>query len=55
MPEISPDLKYPIGKFAARAALTGTEEITSAQLDGWLNEIAAAPAQLRAAVAGLYC
>src|SRR5713226_2574142 len=41
------DLRYPIGKF------TFDNEITEEKRRQWIREIAAAPAQLRAAVAGL--
>jgi len=45
--EQSDDLRYPIGKFE----LAG--EITEARRAQWIDEIAAAPAQLRSAVRGL--
>ena len=41
------DLRYPIGKFSLEG------EITEARRRGWIEEIAEAPAALRAAVAGL--
>jgi hypothetical protein len=41
------DLRYPIGPFRLEG------EITDARRRGWIDEIAAAPAELRAAVAGL--
>ena len=41
------DLQYPIGKFAWNGGASGE------QLRQWIDEIAAAPAQLRAAVNGL--
>src|SRR5437763_11924491 len=41
------DLRYPIGKFSVAG------EITSAQRAEWIEQIAAAPAQLRAALSGL--
>lgn len=41
------DLRYPIGPFAVE------DPITPARRDGWINEIAEAPAQLRNAVSGL--
>jgi uncharacterized damage-inducible protein DinB len=41
------DLRYPIGRFAPPA------EITESQRSAWIDEIACAPAALRAAVAGL--
>jgi uncharacterized damage-inducible protein DinB len=41
------DLRYPIGPFGVEG------EITAARRDGWLNEIAEAPALLRSAVHGL--
>ena len=41
------DLRYPIGKFSF------PEQVTDAQCRQWIDEIAAAPAALRAAVAGL--
>lgn len=41
------DLRYPVGKFAF------TEEVTDDKRQEWINEIAAAPAKLRAALAGL--
>ena len=41
------DLRYPVGEFA----LTG--EVTPARLEGWIAEVAEAPAKLRAAVHGL--
>ena len=44
---MSDDLRYPIGKFDIEGP------ITSERLRQWIGEIAAAPAQLRAAVAGL--
>lgn len=43
----APDLSFPIGKYAAPA------QIDAATLTQWINDIAAAPAHLRAAVAGL--
>jgi uncharacterized damage-inducible protein DinB len=39
-----PDLRYPIGEFSVLG------EITPARLEGWIAEIAEAPARLRAAV-----
>ncbi len=49
MPETASmlDLSYPIGKFAPPTA------IDAATLETWISEIAAAPTQLREAVAGL--
>ncbi len=44
---MSDDLRYPIGKF------DGEGPITPERLRQWIGEIAAAPGQLRAAVAGL--
>ncbi len=44
---MSTDLRYPIGKF------TFPEQATDAQCRQWIDEIAAAPAALRSAVAGL--
>lgn len=41
------DLRYPIGRFNRES------EITPAKIAGWIDEVAAAPAALRAAVAGL--
>ena len=41
------DLRYPIGEFSVLG------EITPARLEGWIAEIAEAPARLRAAVYGL--
>jgi hypothetical protein len=41
------DLRYPIGKF------TFPEQVTDAECRQWIDEIAAAPAALRSAVAGL--
>jgi len=41
------DLRYPIGKF------TADPEVTDAKRPRWIEEIAATPASLRAAVAGL--
>jgi len=41
------DLRYPIGKFMF------PKEVTAAQRRQWIDEIAAAPARLRAAIAGL--
>ena len=41
------DLRYPIGKF------TADPEVTDAKRRQWIEEIAATPAALRAAVAGL--
>lgn len=41
------DLRYPIGKFTLDGA------ISPARREGWIAEIAEAPAQLRAAVSGL--
>ncbi len=41
------DLRYPIGKFAF------PKEATAAERRQWIEEIAEAPAQLRAAIAGL--
>ncbi len=41
------DLRYPIGKF------TTPSQVTEAQRQQWIDEIAAAPATLRAAVSGL--
>jgi hypothetical protein len=42
-----PDLRYPVGKFQR------PEETTPEQRQQWIGEIAAAPANLRAAVSGL--
>ena len=42
-----PDLRYPIGKF------TFPEQVTDELRRQWIDEIAAAPAALRSAVAGL--
>ena len=48
MPEANaPDLRYPIGKF------TAPDAIRPAMIEQWIADIAAAPEQLRAAVAGL--
>ena len=41
------DLRYPVGEFAV------TGDITPPRLEGWIAEIAEAPAKLRAAVHGL--
>ncbi len=41
------DLRYPVGEFVV------TGEITPSRLEGWIAEIAEAPAKLRAAVHGL--
>ena len=41
------DLRYPIGAFSVSG------EITPARIEGWIAEIAEAPALLRAAVHGL--
>ena len=41
----TPDLRYPIGRY------TAPSEITEQQVDAWIDEIAALPADLRAAVA----
>ncbi len=41
------DLRYPVGEFAVIG------EITPVRLEGWIAEIAEAPAKLRAAVHGL--
>jgi hypothetical protein len=41
------DLQYPIGKFALQG------EVTPSRLEGWITEIAEAPAQLRSAIHGL--
>src|SRR5437868_15259965 len=41
------DLRYPIGKFIADG------DITPARREEWLDQLAAAPAQLRAALRGL--
>ena len=41
------DPRYPVGKFPS------PKVITAADRTGWINEIEAAPAQLRAALAGL--
>ncbi len=41
------DLRYPIGKFTLDGA------ISPARREGWIADIAEAPAQLRAAVSGL--
>src|SRR5690348_8080704 len=41
------DLRYPIGKFTVEG------EITAARRTGWMAQVAAAPAQLRAALSGL--
>jgi hypothetical protein len=41
------NLRYPVGKYAAPAA------ITDADRQGWIDELARAPGALRAAVAGL--
>src|SRR5215471_17932057 len=41
------DLQYPIGKFNWPGSATAD------QLRGWIDEIAAAPAQMRSAVSGL--
>ena len=46
------DLQYPIGKFAWNRSGEGLLA-SEAERQEWLNDIAAAPAQLRAAVAGL--
>ena len=43
----TPDLRYPIGRYAPPAS------ITEQQVDAWIDEIAALPADLRAAVAPL--
>ena len=44
---VDADLRYPVGKYEAPA------RIDAAQRSRWIDEIAALPAQLRAAVAGL--
>ena len=44
---MSDDLRYPIGKFHIEGA------VTAERLREWIGQIAAAPAELRAAVAGL--
>ena len=44
---VDADLRYPVGKYEA------TARIDAAQRSRWIDEIAALPAQLRAAVAGL--
>ena len=41
------DLQYPIGKFSVQG------EITPARREGWITEVAEAPAQLRSAIHGL--
>ena len=41
------ELRYPIGKFSVEG------EITAARRAGWIEEIAATPSQLRAALSGL--
>lgn len=41
------DLQYPIGKFTIQG------DITPERLEGWITEIAEAPAQLRSAIHGL--
>lgn len=41
------DLRYPVGKF------TFDGDVTPIQRQGWIDEIAATPARLRAALAGL--
>ncbi len=41
------DLRYPVGEFVV------TGDVTPARLEGWIAEIAEAPAKLRAAVHGL--
>ena len=43
----TPDLRYPIGRYAPPA------EITEQQVEAWIDEIAALPADLRATVAPL--
>ena len=43
----SPDLRYPIGRYAP------PEVITEQHVDGWIDEIAALPADLRRTVASL--
>ena len=45
--EVSKDARFPIGRYEA------PETITPQHLAAWIDEIAVAPAQLRAAVAGL--
>ncbi|MBX6366241.1 MAG: putative metal-dependent hydrolase [Gemmatimonadetes bacterium] len=44
---MSDELRYPIGRFTAPTA------VTAADISRWIDEIAAAPARLREAVAGL--
>ena len=44
---MSPDLRYPIGRFSF------PDQVTEAQCRQWVEEIAAAPAALRSAVADL--
>lgn len=46
-PKRTEDLRYPVGPFRFDGA------VTAARREQWIGEIAAAPAQLRAAVAGL--
>jgi uncharacterized damage-inducible protein DinB len=41
------DLRYPIGKFSVEG------EITAPRRAGWIEQVAAAPSQLRAALSGL--
>ncbi len=43
----TPDLRYPIGRYTPPA------ELTERQVEAWIDEIAALPADLRAAVAPL--
>ena len=43
----TPDLRYPVGRF------TFPEAATSQQIEGWIADIEATPAALRAAVKGL--
>ncbi len=43
----APDLRYPVGRYQP------LETVTAADRDGWITDVAAAPAALRAAVEGL--
>jgi uncharacterized damage-inducible protein DinB len=44
---VTPDLRFPVGEFSVSG------EITPARIEGWIAEVAEAPALLRAAVHGL--